>query len=114
MAGKMSDFQESFEKILVKNCPELKENYKVTYKNCFGAMASYADDNIFGSFGKFGLALKLPEKELIKLKKEGCKELKYFPKGHIKKDYAIISKAILENKAKIGILIQKSVKFVTE
>ena len=113
MAEKESQYKESLQKILQESYPVIIEANVVTYKNVFGAIAGYVDGNIFSSLGKFGFALKLPKPELTELLKVGCKPLKYFPKGNIKKDYVIISNSILENKAKIQLLIKKSVKFAT-
>ena len=72
------------------------ENYLISYNGCFGAMAGYVDGKIFCSLGKFGFVLKLPPSELENLIKIDCKPLKYFKKGHIKRDYAVISQVILE------------------
>ena len=69
MTEKVADFQELLEKILVKNCPEIYEKYKISYKKCFGARACYVDGKIFGSLGRFGFALKLPAEEIKNLKK---------------------------------------------
>lgn len=63
--------------------------------------------------GKFGFALKLPQLELEELFNKGYAPLNYFPRGHVKKDYVVISASIIENKAKIQFLIKKSVKFAT-
>jgi TfoX/Sxy family transcriptional regulator of competence genes len=114
MAEKASQYKGELEKIIQENNPEIIKEKVVTYKNCFGAIAGYVDGNIFSSFGKFGLALKLPQSELKEQFEKGCEPLKYFPKGHIKKDYAIISQSIMENRSKIRRLIKKSVKFVAE
>jgi TfoX/Sxy family transcriptional regulator of competence genes len=112
--GHKSEYQDKLEKLLIKFGPELSVKFEVTYKNCFGAIVGYVDEEIFCSLGKFGFALKLPQSELNKLFEKGCESLKYFPKGHIKKDYAVISSSILKNKVKMQDLIKKSVKFATQ
>jgi len=39
------------------------------------------------------------------------KPLKYFPNGHIKKGYAVLSKPILEESSRLKKLVDKSIKF---
>lgn len=68
---------------------------------------------IFISCGKFGIALRLPLKTLENIFKEkGVKHLKYFPKGHIKKEYAVLPKKILKNKKKFKKLVGESIQFI--
>ncbi len=94
-------------------CPEFRSAHKIDFKNVFGATAGYILGRIFISCGKFGVALKLPEKALEELFKEnGVKHLKYFTKGHIKKEYAVIPKRILQNKSRFQKLADKSMQFV--
>ena len=93
--------------------PRLSQTHNLEYKNCFGAVAGYVEGKIFISCGKFGVALKLPPKKIAELSKErGVKPLKYFPIGHIKKDYAVLPKRIIENKGQFKKLIGYSLKFV--
>ncbi|MCH7623837.1 MAG: TfoX/Sxy family protein [Nitrospinae bacterium] len=93
--------------------PRLFQTHNLEYKNCFGAVAGYVEGHIFISCGKFGVALKLPPKKIDKLFKEkGVKPLQYFPNGHIKKDYAVLPRRILENQSQFKKLIDNSLKFV--
>ena len=93
--------------------PRLSQTHNLEYKNCFGAVAGYVESKIFISCGKFGVALKLPPKKIEELSKErGVKPLQYFPNGHIKKDYAVLPRRILENKSQFKKLIENSLKFV--
>lgn len=65
------------------------------------------------SYGKFGVALKLPEEILDELfQNKKAKHLKYFPKGHIKKDYAVLPSKIVKNKSVLTDLIDKSTRYV--
>jgi TfoX/Sxy family transcriptional regulator of competence genes len=60
------------------------------------------------------VALRLPEKTLSELFQEkGVKKLKYFPNGHIKKEYAVIPKRILEDPARFKNLVDQSIHFVS-
>ncbi len=59
-------------------------------KHFFSGSALYANKTMFASWSPVGLAFKLPEAEVLKLINNGeAKELKYFPKGHVKKGYAL-------------------------
>lgn len=107
---KLNPYRNQLE-ILLKNIrPRLSSTHKLEFKNCFGAMAGYVNGKIFISCGKFGVALKLPPKILATLLKEdGVKFLKYFPKGHVKKDYAVLSKSILNEPVRLKKLVDKSI-----
>jgi len=95
-------------------CPSFKSTRKVEFKNCFGAVAGYVGGNIFISCGKFGVVLKLSKKVLDGLFKEkDVRHLKYFPKGHVKKEYAVIPERILNNKRQFQKLVDESIKYVT-
>ncbi|MBI3605278.1 MAG: TfoX/Sxy family protein [Nitrospirae bacterium] len=88
--------------------------HQLEFKNCFGAIAGYVDGRIFVSCGKFGVALRLPPENLESLFKEkGVKPLKYFPNGHIKKEYAVLPQQIIEDEQRFKKLINKSIKFVS-
>ena len=100
-------------KLLEQTSPKLAMTHDLEFKNCFGAVAGYVDDNIFISCGKFGVALKLPKVVLDDLFKEkDIEHLRYFPSGHIKKEYAVLPRRILENKNMFKKLIDKSIQFV--
>ncbi|MEK6828163.1 MAG: hypothetical protein AABX78_02330, partial [Nanoarchaeota archaeon] len=47
-------------KLLKQACPRLDIIHQLEFKNCFGAVAGYIDSHIFISYGKFGVALRLP------------------------------------------------------
>ncbi len=58
------------------------------------------------------MALRLPEKTLAELFQEkGVKKLKYFPNGHIKKEYAVIPKRILEDPTRLKKLVDQSIRY---
>lgn len=59
-------------------------------KHFFSGAALYVNKKISVTWTPVGLAFKLPEQEVRKLISSGnAKALKYFPNGHIKKDYAL-------------------------
>ena len=92
--------------------PRLARTDRLTFKNVFGAIGGYVNGRIFISCGKFGVALKLPPETLDMLFQEkNIQHLKYFPNGHIKKEYAVLPKRIVENKNKFKKLLDKSIKY---
>ena len=92
--------------------PRLSSSFELEFKSCFGAVAGYLNNQIFITCGEFGVALRLPQKSLNKMfELKGVKQLKYFKNGHIKKDYAVIPKYLLEDKIEFKKLIDKSIKF---
>ena len=99
--------------LLKQACSKLATQYRLEFKNVFGAVGGYVNGKIFISYGKFGVALKLPKKVLEELFREkDVKHLKYFPNGHIKKEYAVLSKQILENKDQLKKLMDESINYV--
>ena len=72
-----------------------------------------AKGRIFSSYGKFGFALRLPEgtrAELLENRGGTC--LRYFPKGHVKKEYVVIPDEIMADSDAMGMLVQESLQFV--
>ena len=62
----------------------------IEVKHFFSGAALYANNTMCASWSPVGLAFKLPEQEVQKLIKNGeAKPLKYFPKGHVNKVYAL-------------------------
>ena len=107
-------YQERLAKVLKQVRPRLSATRHLEFKNCFGAVAGYVDGRIFISCGKFGLALRLPPRRLAELFKErGVTPLKYFPKGHVKKEYAVIPQRILKDPARLKRLVDQSIRFTS-
>jgi len=106
------DWKISVKILLKKVRPRLSSTHNLEFKKIFGAVAGYVNGNIFISRGKFGVALKLPPKTLESLfKEDGVKRLKYFPNGHVKKDYAVLSQPILDDSSRLKKLVDQSIKF---
>jgi len=94
--------------------PGLGQTHRLEFKSCFGAVAGYVDGHIFVSCGSFGVALRLPPSILIELFTEaGATHLKYFPKGHVKKEYAVIPSHILDDRGRFEELLKKSLEYVS-
>ncbi|MBI4080228.1 MAG: TfoX/Sxy family protein [Candidatus Levybacteria bacterium] len=108
-----NNYLDKITKLLERTHPKLASAYHLEFKNCFGAIAGYIDGHIFIACGKFGIALRLPREVLDDIFKEkDVKHLKYFAKGHIKKDYAVLPERILENKPEFQKLVDKSIQLV--
>lgn len=107
-------YQERLAKVLKLVRPRLSITRHLEFKNCFGAVVGYVDGRIFSSCGKFGLALRLPEKTLAELfQDKGVKKLKYFPKGHIKKGYAVIPQRMVADRNRLKKLVDQSIRYAS-
>ena len=63
---------------------------RMVVKHLFAGAALYVNKVICVSWSPVGLAFKLPEKEVASLIGSGkAKPLKYFPRGHEKRGYAL-------------------------
>lgn len=85
--------KEYFEKLsdlIIKLRIEDEFPYSLEVKYFFSGAALHVSGTICASWSPMGLAFKLPEQEAEDLIAKGeAKPLKYFPKGHIKKGYAM-------------------------
>jgi TfoX/Sxy family transcriptional regulator of competence genes len=92
--------KEYFEKLSalineLKIAEEVSSSMEV--KHFFSGAALYVNETICASWSPVGLAFKLPEKEAESLIEDGkAKPLRYFPKGHIKKGYALFEITSIE------------------
>src|SRR3990167_9588329 len=92
--------------------PKLPTTHRLEFKNVFGAVGGYVSGKIFISCGKFGVALRLPPDALDDLfKQDGVKRLKYFPRGHIKKEYAVLPRQILDDQHQFRKLVDESMRY---
>ena len=99
------------EQVLMHVRPRLR-THRLEFKNCFGAVAGYVDGRIFVSCGKFGVALRVPPETLTELFRErDVQHLRYFPKGHVKKEYAVIPQRILDDQDRSRKLLAQAVKY---
>ena len=98
--------------LLKQTHPKLAATHKLEFKNVFGAVGGYVNGKIFISCGKFGLALRLPPDTLgVLFQQKEAEHLKYFSNGHVKKEYAVLLKRVLENKQQLNELVDESVKY---
>ena len=100
------------ETLLKESAPRLLVTHQVEFKNCFGAVTGYVDGHIFVSCGKFGVALRLPPETRAELfRDEDVSRLRYFPKGHVKREYAVVSQRMLDDRGGFKRLVATSVKY---
>ncbi len=105
-------YQDQITTLLEQAEQEMPATYQLEFKNVFGAVGGYVNGHIFISCGRFGVALKLPQSVLDTLfHKKEAGHLKYFPNGHIKKEYAVLSKRILEDNKRMKALIDESINY---
>ncbi len=81
------------------------------YKHFFSGAALYANGKICMTLTPVGLALKLPEQYRESLIKEGAKKLRYFPKAPVKKEYALLSKKLIDDRSTLNNIIEVCVNF---
>jgi TfoX N-terminal domain len=110
----MHDYSTKLRDLLSLARPRLAVRHRLEFKRCFGAVAGYVDGNIFVSCGKFGVALRLPSQTLNELfREEDVLHLKYFPNGHVKKEYAVIPSRIIEDQGRFRKLVDSSIKYAS-
>ncbi len=107
-------YREQLTVLLTATHPELEITHALEFKNVFGAVGGYIDGTIFVSQGKFGVALRLAPEILKRLFDDGkAGPLKYFPNGHVKKEYAVLSEQVLRDTRQVAKLIEQSVAYVS-
>ena len=85
---------------------------KLEIKHFFSGAAVYANGKICMTLTPIGFAIKLPERSRnILMKQKGAKPLRYFPNGHIKKDYVILPKSMLNDMKTLRRWIKTSVEY---
>ena len=106
------DYSSNLERLLTFARPRIMATHDIVFKNVFGAVAAYVDGEIFASCGKFGFALRLPEKkrnDLLSIR--GNKRLRYFPNGHVKKEYVVLSAALKKDRLAVKKLVSQSMSY---
>jgi hypothetical protein len=106
----MNDYQRKLEANILS--AELPSEYDISFKSVFGARAAYVNGHIFSSCGKFGFALKLPTDVCSELFEKGLAiPLKYFDKGHVKRNYAVLNEDVQEIEDRLRTLVASSAEF---
>ena len=82
-------------------------------KQFFSGAALYANGKICGLFSPTGLALKLPEKLRQSLiEEDNGGEFRFFASGPVKREYILLSEAIISDEDALHALIRSSVDYV--
>ncbi len=105
-------YAEQLIELLTQRRPEMVFRCRLEFKNVFGAVGGYIKGRIFVVYGRFGLALKLPPDIRDPLfKKKIAARFRYFPNGHIKKEYALLAQRVLDDRPRLNELIDASIKY---
>ncbi len=89
------------------------ENVTLETKHFFSGAALYANGKICASLGPVGFAVKLPEESRKSLIDKGKgKEFRFFEKGPIKREYVLLSDAIVQDEQALRKLIGMSAGYV--
>jgi len=108
--------KEYFEKLsafIKKSTTEYAEGIKLECKHFFSGAALYAEERICISLTPVGLAIKLPEETKDKLlKNKKAVQLRYFPKGPIKKGYVLFPDGVAKGGKALHKYVQESIAYV--
>ena len=111
----VKEYLERLSKLIEQVAPSQSSYVKLEVKHFFSGAAIYVNEKIFMTLTPVGLAIKLPEKNREKLLKERkAKNLRYFPKAPIKKDYVILQKAMSNDLKSLRYYIKMSIEHVTK
>ena len=89
------------------------EGVALEYKHFFSGAALYANGNICVTLTPAGFGLKLPlESRNHLINTTDGKELRYFEKAPVKKEYVALTKAVLDDRDRLKYLIQQSIAYV--
>src|SRR6266849_1708608 len=85
------EYLEQLSALMKQIAPEKFSSVDIECKHFFSGAAAYVNRRIFLSLTPVGLALKLPPyAQNVLLQRKGARQLRYFPKGPIKKDYVLL------------------------
>jgi len=83
-------YLEPLNKLIDETNIKAETNSLIEAKHFFSGAALYHNQNLCASLSPVGLAFKLADEEVELLIRNGeAHALRYFPKGHIKKGYAL-------------------------
>ena len=107
------EYMDRLSDLMVDIASHLSTTADLKIKHFFSGAAVYAGGRICISFTPAGLALKLPQNlrdEL--LEEEGTKNLQYFPKAPVKKDYVVLPQRMLDDREIFCFWIEASIEYV--
>ena len=107
------EYLERLSELIKRAKLEKLKNAKLEIKHFFSGAAVYVNSSICITLTPVGLAIKLPEQLRNKLiKQKNAKTLRYFAKGHIKKDYAVLPESILTDIKNLRLWLKTSIEYV--
>ena len=84
-------------------------------KHFFSGAALYANGKICASLTPAGFGLKLPAEVRERLIADGeGSELRYFEKAPVKKEYVVLSEAVVDDSEKLKSLLELSIDYVAD
>lgn len=84
-------------------------------KHFFSGAALYANGKICASLTPAGVGLKLPMESRIRLIEEGDgKELRYFDKAPVKKEYVALLQTVVDDPDRLKTLLLQSIEYVAD
>jgi len=86
-------------------------NSAIECKHFFSGAAACMNGGIFMTLTTVGLALKLPERDRNSLFLVGGKQVRYFPKSPIKREYVVLPKVLVDDNRALGKWVANSVAF---
>ncbi len=90
------------------------KNVDLECKHFFSGAAVYANGKICITLTPVGFAVKLPEESRnVLMRDNGTKQLRYFPKGPVKKDYVVLPEAMLKDTRTLRHWVEASIEYVT-
>ena len=107
------EYVERLSELIKRANLEKLENVKLEVKHFFSGAAVYVNSSICITLTPVGLAIKLPEQLRNKLiKQKDAKPLRYFVKGPIKKDYAVLPESMLTDIKTLRLWLKTCIKYV--
>ena len=98
--------------IVQATVPKKVRGVRLECKHFFSGAALYANGMICASLTPVGFALKLPERSregLLRTRR--ARHLRYFPAGSIKKDYVVLTRAIIDNPVPLRRWLMASIEY---
>ena len=90
------------------------KNVDLECKHFFSGAAVYANGSICITLTPVGFAVKLPaESRNALMRDNGAEQLRYSPKGPIKKDYVVLPEALLKDMRSLRHWVEVSIEYVT-
>lgn len=84
-------------------------------KHFFSGAALYANEKICATLTPVGFGIKLPVESVTNVINAGDgKELRYFENSPIKKEYVVITQAVIDDPDRLKDLIRQSIAYVLE